>query len=624
MSGILGVWNSQKNTPWQPMFQDLRICGSDGSGDWHHPEIGLSLGRTQFFNTPESCLESAVVQAEGCVLVWDGRLDDRDSLLVGRSQVTDAQLMIEAYRRWGVDCLCHLVGEYAFILWDASQDRLLVGCDKAGGRTLAYYWDGQTLLVASRAIALLHHPQVSAQLNELFVAHSLGDLWAQPPGLTSFQDIQRLLPGHALIIQSGQFQHRKIAEINITRGELKLKSPEAYYERFWELLDRSVQDRLRTIHPVCTTLSGGLDSTTITVSLLNNLPSIDAFSSVTDRYPEFDERPSIQSFLQRYPQTRWHPINCNDAWTFREPYQHLPATDDPFTMNILSMHLRQMKAMKQAGVGVVFEGENGDELFYTSIRDQARAGNWREAFRHLQNTSRWHSVIWREILLPYLPQSIQTPWIDRWLHYAQPLASWFKPAYVQSPPMQQALRQFAFSFLDNTLNRTLLVPITLGGFVGGTQASQMVANAYQLDYVAPFADQRLVEFAFTIPPILQSDATHEKIFLRRANQGKLPDDVQWRPKENYFDPLKYAAIGEGEEAVALLEAAKNCQYVQERVDFVQVESRFWDYRKRYANDYQPGTYFDSTTSNNLATLISFYIWYEKLQNHLKKSLEVII
>lgn len=100
MSGILGVWNSQKLTPWHKMLADLKVLGCDAQGDWHDLELGLSLGRTQFYNTPESCYEAPVVTFEGCVLVWDGRLDDRESLLSGRpSNISDAQLIIESYRR---------------------------------------------------------------------------------------------------------------------------------------------------------------------------------------------------------------------------------------------------------------------------------------------------------------------------------------------------------------------------------------------------------------------------------------------------------------------------------------------------------------------------------------------
>jgi asparagine synthase (glutamine-hydrolysing) len=233
MSGILGVWNSQKFTPWEKMLADLEILGGDNKGDWHNIEVELSLGRTQFYNTPESCQEAPVVTSEGCVLVWDGRLDDRESLLSGRpASITDAQLIIESYRRWGENCLSHLVGEFVFILWDASSDLLLVGCDVVGGRTLAYYWDGLTLLLSSRVLTLLHHPQVSKQLDELYLAHTVCDFWAHPPGITPFTSIQRLRPGFALVLKSGQLQQRRITQLSAPHHYESPQNPEIYYENF--------------------------------------------------------------------------------------------------------------------------------------------------------------------------------------------------------------------------------------------------------------------------------------------------------------------------------------------------------------------------------------------------------
>ena len=266
MSGILGIWNSQKPTPWQRMLDDLTVFGQDGRGDWHDTSVGLSLGRAQFFNTPESSHEVPVIEYEGCVLVWDGRIDEREPLLTGRSNVTDAQLIIESYRRWGIECLRHLIGEFVFILWDASNDLLFVGCDVVGARTIAYHWDGQTLLLSSRVLTLLLHPQVSKELDQLYLAHTICNFWTHPPESTAFDSIKRLLPGHALILKSGELQKRKVAELHIAERYQLPKSLEDYYEKFWYILNQSTKDRLRSYRSPCVMLSGGLDSTTVTVS----------------------------------------------------------------------------------------------------------------------------------------------------------------------------------------------------------------------------------------------------------------------------------------------------------------------------------------------------------------------
>ncbi|NEQ23277.1 MAG: asparagine synthase [Microcoleus sp. SIO2G3] len=616
MSGILGVWNSQKPTPWRKMLDDLSVFGSDGKGDWHDREVGLSLGRTQFYNTPESVLESPVVQSEGCVLVWDGRLDDRECLLGGNSSsTTDAQLIIESYHRWGEDFLNHLIGEFVFILWDASRDLLLVGCDVVGGRTLAYYWDGQTLLLSSRVLTLLHHPQVSREFDELYLAHTICDLWAHPPGLTAFADIKRLRPGFALILKSGELQQRQIAKLATPERYESPESPEVYYEKFWYLLNQSVKDRLRSCRPVCTTLSGGLDSTTVTVSLLNHRPTVDAFSIVTDVFPEFDERQPIESFLGRYPQVKWHEVNCDRAWALSEPWERLPVTDDPLVTCTLPMNLQVMEQIQKQGFGLVFDGEGGDELFYTSIRDLARAGSWRQVLQHLKKEERSHSLIWREFVLPHLPKFWQSKWFARCQKKSNALPPWITSAYAQKPQTQAAIQQYFESCLFTNFMQVLTMPMEYSGFVGSTQVYRLIRYAYQQETASPLLDRRLVEFVMSLHPSLQNHPVHGKIFLRQANKMNLPDDVLMRPKDNYFDPLKYAGIAKGHQVLQLLEQLQNCPYLQEAVDSQNVETHLNNYRQGYSDSYQRGEPFYNTIANQLYVFFAFVSWHKRLKNY---------
>ncbi len=615
MSGILGVWNSHRPTPWQKMLDDLSVLGSDAKGDWHDRQVGLSLGRTQFYNTPESVLESPVVQSEGCVLVWDGRLDDRESLLGGNpTSTTDAQLIIESYRRWGEDFLHHLTGEFVFILWDASRDLLLVGCDVVGGRTLAYYWDGQTLLLSSRVLTLLHHPQVSRELDELYLAHTICDLWAHPPGLTAFTDIKRLRPGFVLILKSGELQQRQIAKLAAPERYELPKSPEVYYEKFWYLLNRSVKDRLRSYRPVCTTLSGGLDSTTVTVSLLNHLPTVDAFSIVTDVYPEFDERQPIESFLQQYPQVKWHEVNCDRAWALSEPWEQLPVTDDPLVTCTLPMNLQVMEQMQKQGFGLVFDGEGGDELFYATLQDLAGGGNWQQVLQHLKTEKRWHSTLWQNFVLPHLPKYWQEKWFSRWRRKSNPMPAWITPIYAQTPQTLAALQQYFESFLSTNLVQGITWAMESAGSVGITQVYRLLGYFYQLESTSPLQDRRLIEFAINLPPSLQNDPVYEKIFLRQANRLTLPEDILLRPKQNYFDPVKYAGLVKGHQTVTLLDQLPKCICLQEIVDISQVETSLKSYCQGYIESYIPGKPFRNDIATKLYNLFAFIGWHKRIKN----------
>jgi asparagine synthase (glutamine-hydrolysing) len=616
MSGILGIWKSQEPSPWDKMLQDLQVWGTDGQGDWHGLDGQLSLGRTQFFDTPESLLEPAVIEYQGCVVVWDGRLDDRDSLLPNHTQsFTDGQLLIESYRRWGIDCIDRLVGEFAFILWDAANDTLCVGCDPVGGRTVAYAWNGQTLLISSRVLTLLLHPQVSRDLDPLYLAHTLCGFYEQEADSTPFKDIKRLRPGYALLLKAGQFKEQQIAAFSWPENYDSPKSArrpvQSYYDEFWDLLNKSVRDRLRTIHRPCTTLSGGLDSTTVTVSLLNQLPQIDAFSIVTSIYPEIDEREPIKAFLHQYPQTTWHEVNTDQSWALSEPWSELPIPDDPLITCTLPMNLTLMAQMQQQGFGLFFDGELGDDLCAVDFSDLVQFGRWGKAQQYLKQQERWPSFLWHELVLERLPLGLSRRWqVSKPL----PVPTWIKPHYIQQPQTQAAISQHYQASIATGLQKNLSWAIGSGFSTALHRVYALMHANYKLQAVSPLQDRRIIQFAINLPPELQIDPVHEKIFLRQANQGYLPPQILSRPKNNYFDPLKYAGIAKGEQVLELLDRLPTISCLDEIIDIQQVKQTLLNYRAGYHRDRQ-GSYRNAE-ANYLYELFTFVNWYQNMVNHV--------
>jgi asparagine synthase (glutamine-hydrolysing) len=614
MSGILGVWRSQQETPWQAMLDDLNVLGRDAQGDWHDAEVGLQLGRSQFFNTPESCLESPVVQSEGCVLVWDGRLDDRESLLMGRSQVTDAQLLIEAYRRWGVECLRHLTGEFSLILWDTVEQRLFVGCDAVGHRTLAYSWDGQTLLLSSRVVTLLLHPQVSHQFDPDYLAHTLSNSWEIPPGLTAFQAIRRLQPGQGLILQSGHLQIQTIANLTACDRYDPVTNPELYYDEFWSLMQRAISDRLRNHRPAYSTLSGGLDSTTVAVALVQQVSSLPAVSAMTEIFPDFDERVPIRQFLEWYPQIQWHPINCDDAWGLTEPWERLPAIDDPFFSSVLPMNLRLYEWAQSKGLGIQFGGNFGDEFCSVSLQDHLNAAPWSSLLKALKTAPRWQSVLFHQLLLPNLPPAGQEAWSYwRCRRSGLPDHPWLQPQYQQTAPLAAVQHYQSRMGMAKTHSMGMQQFMANTRQVGSGQLCRLLSAHYHVELADPFGDRRLIEFSSRLHPSLHSDPTYGKIFLRQANRKTLPEAVRLRPKMNCFTSLRHVALGEGEQALSLLNDACKEPAINSIINFSQFEADFSDYRKSYASSYVKGESFHPYLSQSMMSYFMFFSWFLNLK-----------
>ena len=336
---------------------------------------------------------------------------------------------------------------------------------------------------------------------------------------------------------------------------------------------------------------------------------MDAVSIVTEVFPEFDERQPIRSVLQQYPQIRWHEVNCDRAWALSEPWEQLPVTDDPVVAPTLPMNLQVMEYMQQLGFGLIFDGTGGDELFEDnlSLQDLGRAGNWLRVIQILRTQKRWYSTLWRGFGLPHLPKSWQSKWVAVKQRKFSPIPPWINPAYTQKPQTQAALQQYFEAIsLSSEFAENFTFSRENSGFVGAMQVFRLLGHAYHLEYVCPLLDQRLVEFALHLPPILQSDLVYKKIFLRQTNRGKLPEDVLWRPKENYFDPLLHTGLTKGYQAVALLKQIPfSC--LQEIIDVKQVEV--------YLNSYRQGQFFRNNLTNKLYALLALVNWCQRIEKY---------
>jgi asparagine synthase (glutamine-hydrolysing) len=277
-----------------------------------------------------------------------------------------------------------------------------------------------------------------------------------------------------------------------------------------------------------------------------------------------------------------------------------------------------MEQVQKQGFGLVFDGEWGDELFYATLKDLARVGEWQQVLQQLKTEKRWHSTLWYELLLPHLPKYWQTIWFAKWKRNSNRLPPWITPTYAQNPQTQVALQQYFESFLSTNLMQGITWAMESAGSVGITQVYRLLGYFYRLESTSPLQDQRLIEFAINLPPSLQNDPVHEKIFLRKANQLTLPEDIRWRPKHNYFDPVKYAGLVKGHQTVALLEQLPKCLCLQDFVDSRQVENSLKSYCQGYIESYIPGKPFRNDIASKLYNLFVFINWEKRIKKYLNE------
>jgi asparagine synthase (glutamine-hydrolysing) len=271
VSGILGLFNLDG----QPVeFNELRDMaslltrrGPERTGIWHSGSVGL--GHTLLATTPEMLVEDIPLEhpQSGCVITGDVRLDNREELLARlrideRPAATgDAGLVLAAYLEWGEACVEHFLGDFAFAVWDPRRRQLFCARDHMGMRQLIYHHSPRRFFAfATEPRAILVLPQVPYRVNEARIADYLvKELEGVDKTSTFFEQVYRLPPAHSVTVtQEGMRARRYWAPE--ARPELRLSSDEEYAEAFLEVFTAAVRSRLRTVGPVGSMLSGGVDS----------------------------------------------------------------------------------------------------------------------------------------------------------------------------------------------------------------------------------------------------------------------------------------------------------------------------------------------------------------------------
>ena len=237
-------------------------------------DAGVSLGRRCAAGdgaTPRG-VPAPAPDVPGTVVVADARLDDRDTLCgalglppAARAAHDDRALIAKAYRRWGADCPRHLLGDYAFAVWDAAKRTLFCARDHVGARPFYYAETRRGFVFASAIEAVLAGPDVGRELDEFTVGMWLMRRDAELPATsTFFQAVRRLPPGHGLVVTNGAVRlQRYWRPEDVPRAAPA--SDDDYAEEFLALYSRAVKDRLCGPGRIGVHLSGGLDSSSVAV-----------------------------------------------------------------------------------------------------------------------------------------------------------------------------------------------------------------------------------------------------------------------------------------------------------------------------------------------------------------------
>jgi asparagine synthase (glutamine-hydrolysing) len=558
VSGICGIFRldgdavSERDLDRQ--MRALAHLGTDSARTLCDQHVGL--GHLSRRITREDMFDVQPVHdpAGAVLLVADLRLDNREELAESLTidtatlhDLPDSALLLAAYRRWGRDCARHLLGDFAFALWDGRAERLVLGRDHMGQRHLFFHQCPDFFAFATEIKGLWAVPDVPRILSEIEIGRMLLLDWVRPLGTTRFQGIEALPGGTILSIApdgtrtSDRYWEPCAAAIHLDRDE-------AYYrEAYRSILAEAVACRVRrATQPAGLHFSGGFDTTAIAVLAAPALHGR-RLIAVTSVLPEV--RGDSPRHARRWadlcarlmPHLDLHYVTGEGAGVLSGLERGFLQRDGPSSPN--SPITDEMnRSLARAGARVVMDGYGGDYTLNpragAALARLLSTGQFRRflsefaAQRRFRREPLWRSVK-RDILAILLPGRVMQAWGHHRLGLSPfgptlPVARDFARRTIAAGIVPRGRRSSPSRIRMRAIMALVLRRVQDAEAMGGSIA----AAAHGLEFTQPFHDKRVVELALAIPEDLYFRDGRPRYLARTALADLYPAEFQTRLPDN--------------------------------------------------------------------------------------------
>ncbi|RYL92706.1 asparagine synthetase B [Sporolactobacillus sp. THM7-4] len=378
--GIIGETLPNIDEQGEQMMKTLETFHADRAAVWRHHSV--FLGCREQWVTPESCTERLPFfdERSGLVITADAIIDNRPELFGAlgipkdkRKGIGDSELILRSYQKWGQETPKHLIGDFAFMIWDEKRRALFGARDFSGNRTLYYVHDQKRFAFSTTLEPLLTLPSVNRGINTDWLAEFLAIpemIDSVNTKLTVYRDIQQLPPAFSIVLKKGQVKLSCYCQLDEER-QLELQSGEAYIEAFQEVFQRAVSDRLRSRRGIGAYLSGGLDSSAVVgfASRALGRAGLHTYSYIPEKgfvdwTPEHltaDESPYIESIVQGLGNVTEHLLDFRGKSPFTEIDDWLGIMEMPYKFFENSFWVKGVyECAQKEDIGVLLNGARGN------------------------------------------------------------------------------------------------------------------------------------------------------------------------------------------------------------------------------------------------------------------------
>jgi asparagine synthase (glutamine-hydrolysing) len=480
----------------------------------------------------------------GRLIVFEGCLDNRGEVegTLGRQGLPDAALVLAAFDRWEADVGTHLLGDFAFAVWDAPASRLVCVRDSMGQRPLFYSRSARCFLFGSEPQQIVRNPRFSRAMNEGVIAEYLTGAQTTIHE-TIWRDLRRLPGAHAVVTSTGASQVRRYWDFD-PEARVRARSAAGYAEQFLDVFTEAVACRVRGARSVGVLLSGGVDSSSVAVvanalSGQGRCPPPRALSLV---FPgrACDETRYIADVVGTIG-LRSDRVDGSGRVSRTSLIEDVERSCDvpPYPNGVMLHPLRRLAADLE--LSVLLTGYGGDDWFTGSVlhaADLLAAGRIASALRQLRRDSGKRrdgpslGELIRLTAASLLPPSVwrmarrlRGPVPNRW--------EWIRPELASRVRLPDRMRPASVPPFPTHAQRAIYRVATAAAQVVGDEMEDRAAHAFGVPQRHPFYDRRVAAFGLALPEVQRRNET-TKVVIRRSLRNLLPTSVVSRTDKAEF------------------------------------------------------------------------------------------
>jgi asparagine synthase (glutamine-hydrolysing) len=563
MCGICG-----KYSPWgvssgevQAMLRPLAHRGPDDEGIYADGCVGLGNRRLSIIDLPSG--RQPICNEDGSVwIAYNGEIYNYKHLrreLEERGHrfrtESDTEVIVHLYEEDGEDCVNKLQGMFAFAIWDARRQRLVLARDRIGQKPLFYSLDGGVFLFGSEIKAILAARTQSPQLDPIAMDDYLALRFIAPPR-TIFTGISKLPAAHVLIFEDGQITVRPYWRLSF-REKLALSEAEII-DAVREKLRDTVEAHLISDVPVGAFLSGGMDSSLIVALMARDLQRRPQTFSIGVEESDFDELPYARMVAEQYGTEHVEErVAANLVESLPTMIWHLDEPSDP-----IAACMFQAARLASAHVKVVLGGDGGDELF--AGFDRYVGNRYVNLYRYIPHAARAGLI---GPLLDRASDSLTYKSLTQKVRWVHQLSAQPGPAeqYAEATCFFRFGQEAKRSLYTERLARTLAGHAATDALVGPYNAADAetaldrmlytdfvtrlpehslmltdrMTMAHGLEARSPLLDHNLVEFLAQVPAHMKVRNNQPKSLMRKIAKDHLPPAILERQKQGFMFPIAY-------------------------------------------------------------------------------------